>query len=346
MTENDVRPRMSGFALVGREDGRFALEEIVTAPIGLTDVGVRTSRSGVSIGTEFAALTGKLDYGPFPITTGYMGVGIIERIGAEVSGFSIGDRIYYGQNNELRTRAGDEKITCASGVHASVAVLDPLGAGMGGALVPDGVPDDVASMFVIPAVGLLGVDMAEVNVGANVVVIGAGMVGLSVVAAASARGAKVISVDLRQHPLEIARRLGAKHVINASTSDFDAEVRRLVGQAGADFVFEATGHPSLIDPAIDLCRPHGCFVWQGNYGKGQVSFEFLHAHERRIRMVFPCGDGGRPFEEAVMTSLAHKWLSWEETITHRIDAADAPALYEKIRADGAGDILGATIRWS
>jgi len=134
-------------------------------------------------------------------------------------------------------------------------------------------------------------------------------------------------------------------VIDASTTDIDAEVRRLVGEAGADFVFEATGHPALIDSAIDLCRQRGCFVWQGNYGQGQISFEFLHAHVRRIRMVFPCGDGGRPFEEAVMTSLAHRWLSWEETITHRIDAADAPALYEKVRADGAGDILGATIHW-
>ncbi len=337
---------MSGLALVGREDGRFALEEIVTAPIGPTDVGVRTSWSGVSIGTEFAALTGKLDYGPFPITTGYMGVGIIEQIGADVTGFSVGDRIYYGRNNELRTRGGDEQITCASGVHASVAVVDPLGSGMGGALVPEGIPDDVASMFVIPAVGLLGVDMAAVNVGASVVVIGAGMVGLSVVAAASARGANVISIDVRDQPLEVAHRLGAGHVINSSTADVEAEVKRLVGDAGADFVFEATGHPSLIDLGINLCRTQGCFVWQGNYGKGQISFEFLHAHMRRIRMVFPCGDGGRPFEEAVMNSLAHKWLRWEETITHRIDSADTPGLYQRIRADGAGDILGATIHWS
>jgi len=123
---------MSGVALVGREGGRFALEEIVTAPIGPTDVGVRTTWSGVSIGTEFAALTGKLDYGPFPITTGYMGVGIIEKVGSDVAGFGIGDRLYYGCNNDLRTREGDEQITCASGVHASVAVVDPLGPGMGG----------------------------------------------------------------------------------------------------------------------------------------------------------------------------------------------------------------------
>jgi 2-desacetyl-2-hydroxyethyl bacteriochlorophyllide A dehydrogenase len=345
VSDSDAGPRLSGRALVGRDHGRFALEEVVTAPIGPTDVGVRTTWSGVSIGTEFAALTGKLDYGPFPMTTGYMGVGIIEQVGSDVAGFSVGDRLYYGQNNELRTRDGGERITCASGVHASVAVVDPLGAGMGGALVPDGVPDDVASMFVIPAVGLLGVDMAEVNVGASVVVIGAGPVGLSVVAAASARGARVVSVDLRQQPLEVAKRLGAAHVVDTSTADLDSEVRRLVGRAGADFVFEATGHPSLIDAAIDLCRPRGCFVWQGNYGKGQVSFEFLHAHERRIRMVFPCGDGGRPFEEAVMTSLAHGWLDWEETITHRVDSTDAPALYEQIRAHGAGDILGATIHW-
>lgn len=346
MSTNGSGERMSGIALVGREEGKFALEEVVTGPIGPTDVGLRTTWSGVSIGTEFAALSGKIDYGPFPMTTGYMGVGIVERVGAEVTDYSVGDRLYYGRNNELRTRAGDQVITCASGVHASVAVVDPAGSGMGGALVPDGVPDDVASMFVIPAVGLLGVDMAAVHVGASVVVIGAGMVGLSVVAAAAARGAKVISVDLREQPLDVAKRLGADHVVNSSTSDVDTEVRRLVGDAGADFVFEATGHPSLIDLGISLCRREGCFVWQGNYGVGQISFEFQKAHVGRLRMVFPCGDGGRPYEEAVMTSLANKWLRWEETITDRVEAADAPALYEKIRADGAGNILGATIHWS
>ncbi len=172
--------------------------------------------------------------------------------------------IYFGQNNALSTRAG-EPITCASGVHASVAVVDPLGAGMGGAIAPDAIHDDAASMFVIPAVGLLGVDMAAVNVGASVVVIGAGMVGLSVVAAASDRGAEVISVDLRDQPLEVARRLGAGHVINSSTADVETEVKRLVSDGGADFVFEATGHASLVDLGISLCRAEGCFVWQGDF---------------------------------------------------------------------------------
>lgn len=338
--------RLTGLALVGREGGKFALEEVETAPVGPTGVAVRASWTGVSIGTEFGALTGKIDYGPFPMTTGYMAVGIVESVGDQVERFHVGDRVYYGRNNGLTVKATGETITCASGAHASVAVFDPHGAGMGGALVPDGVPDDVASMFVLPCVGLLGVDMAEVGVGKSVVVIGAGLVGLSVVAAAAARGARVVAVDPRPKPRDVARELGATTVLDPGECDLAAEVQRLTDPAGADFVFESTGMPSLLDPSIELCRPQGCFVWQGNYGNGQKSFEFYHAHTRRLRMVFPCGNGGREFEDAVMRSMALGTLKWDRTITHRLKSSDAPDLYESVHAQGAGDVLGATICWS
>lgn len=57
----------------------------------------------------------------------------------------------------------------------------------------------------------------------------------------------------------------------AEDGSFDqvtAQVHRLTDGAGADFVFESTGRPDCIDAAIRLCRPFGCFVWQGNYGDG------------------------------------------------------------------------------
>jgi hypothetical protein len=63
-------------------------------------------------------------------------------------------------------------------------------------------------------------------------------------------------------------------------------------------------------------------------------------------MVFPCGDGGRDFEDAVMRSMALGTQKWERTITHRLASPDAPELYESVHAHGAGDVLGATICWS
>lgn len=337
--------RIAGQALVAREGGRFDLEQVLTAPFGPSTIAIRTTCSGVSIGTEFAVLSGKLDWGDFPLVTGYMGVGRVTDVGADVTGFDVGDRVYYRRNAELLLEQSGQPLNCAAGVHASVAVLDPTG-DHGADIVPDGVPDDLASMFVVPAVGLKGTDMAGVHVGASVVVLGVGMVGLAVVAACAARGARVTAVDLRAEPLEVARRLGAHTVLDATQVDVDAEVRRLTDGAGADFVFESTGHGSSVDLGIRLCRQLGCFVWQGNYGDGPVSFEFLAAHSRRLRMVFPCDDGYRPFRRAVLDSMAQGRLRWDETITDRLHASEAPKFFERVLADGAGRTLGATIRWS
>src|SRR3954453_23587595 len=174
MTDSSSTPqsRLSGRALVARDGGSFALEDVQTAPLSPTTIGIETRWSGISFGTEFAVLSKKLDWGPFPLTTGYMGAGVVTHVGEQVDGFAVGDRVYYRRNEELITEAG-EPLNCASGVHASVAVLDPTG-DHGADHIPDGVPDDLASMFVLPAVGLQGVDQAGVGVGDRVGVIGVG----------------------------------------------------------------------------------------------------------------------------------------------------------------------------
>ena len=92
---------------------------------------------------------------------------------------------------------------------------------------------------------------------------------------------------------------------------------------------------------IRLCRPFGCFVWQGNYGDGQISFEFLEAHHRRLRMVFPCDDGYRPYRKASLEAVALGAMPWGEVITHRISHEEMPAFYRDIYRGQAGNVIGA-----
>jgi len=336
--------RLEGHALVAQDDGNFNLRDVQTAPLTPTTIGIKTKWSGVSFGTEFAVLTKKLDWGPFPLTTGYMGAGVVTHVGEQVEGYSVGDRVYYRRNAELMGVDGGS-INCAAGVHASVAVLDPTG-DHGADHIPNNVSDALASMFVLPAVGLTGVNQAQVGVGDRVVVIGVGMIGLAVVAAAVARGARVLAVDIRDHSLEVARGLGANHTVNARESNVPEYVRSVFGGDGVDFVFESTGHRDSIDMGITLLREFGCFVWQGNYGEEPISFQFLEAHHRRIRMVFPCDDGYRPARQAVMTSLGSGWLDWNLTMTDHIEADDSPDFYKRIYEKGLGDVLGASVRWA
>jgi 2-desacetyl-2-hydroxyethyl bacteriochlorophyllide A dehydrogenase len=325
------------------------MAEVVTAPIGEDDIGIEALWSGVSIGTEFAVLTGKLDWGAFPIVTGYMATGRVVAAGGNVKDFAVGDTVYYRRNAALRLLESGTGLNCRSGTHASVAVLDPSGT-HGADLVPGGVEPEVASMFVMPSVGLYGVDLAGVGVGATVVVIGLGMIGLGVVSAAVRRGAVVVGIDPRSECRELAARFGAAATLAPEPDGTVGPVADLVpglsDSQGADFVFESTGLPGCIDMGIRLCRPFGCFVWQGNYGDGQISFEFLQAHHRRLRMVFPCDDGYRPYRKASLEAVALGAMPWGEVITHRISHEEMPAFYRDIYRGQAGNVIGAVVNWA
>jgi threonine dehydrogenase-like Zn-dependent dehydrogenase len=112
-------------------------------------------------------------------------------------------------------------------------------------------------MFVMPSVGLYGVDMAGVGVGATVVVIGLGMIGLGVVSAAVRRGAVVVGIDPRSERRTLAARFGAAATLAPEPDGTVGQVADLVpgmsDSQGADFVFESTGLPGCIDLGIRLC---------------------------------------------------------------------------------------------
>jgi len=97
----------------------------------------------------------------------------------------------------------------------------------------------------------------RVPAGATLAVFGAGAVGLAAVMAGVIAGcAAIVAVDLRPARLELARELGATHVVDAGHEDPVEAVRRFTG-AGADFSLEATGSPQVLRRAVDCLAPLG-----------------------------------------------------------------------------------------
>ena len=333
---------MKAHALITGEDGKQSIEEVIVPEPADNEIEVKTLFSGVSIGTEFALIRNKISWGPYPLCTGYMGTGIVEKAGKSVAGIAEGDTVYF-RGCRAMTLADGSPVSCVSGAHCSRVVLDP-GTTHGAERLPDGADPATASMFVMPAVGLYGVDMANPRMGETVVVYGCGLIGLGVIAACVHRGCRVIAVDVNAKRLAIARMFGADYLIDGSKESAADRVMEL-SPGGADTVFECTGLPSQIDPAIALCRSFGSFVWQGNYGADPVSMHFLPAHGRRLTMFFPCDDGLQPCRRAVIRNIAMGALRWEECITHRIGYREAPDVYGRIGA-GKTDILGVVIDWN
>lgn len=334
---------MDALALVCSQEQRFTLEPVRLADPGPADMVVRTLCTGVSIGTEFALIRNKISWGPYPLCTGYQGVGVVETVGPAVVGYSPGDRVYYRDNRFMALAAGGA-VSCVSGTHCSHAVIDPTRT-HGVAHLPAGVTAEAGSLFVMPSVGLFGVDMANPRMGQVVVVYGAGLIGLGVVAACAHRGCVVVAIDLDDARLALAAHLGASRCINPANDDPEAVVRG-IAPAGADVVFESTGIPGLLDPAIALCREFGTFVWQGNYGEAPISMHFLPPHGRKLTMYFPCDDGQAPCRRAVVNNMARGVLQWDRVITHRVQPSDAPDLFDRINRNHAPEVIGAVINWS
>jgi S-(hydroxymethyl)glutathione dehydrogenase/alcohol dehydrogenase len=94
--------------------------------------------------------------------------------------------------------------------------------------------------------------------GQTVAVFGCGGVGLSIVQGARIGGARqIIGVDVFDGKLEMARRVGATHVVNSAQDDPVKAVRALTGKAGVDHAFEAVGNAKLVRQAIESLAIRG-----------------------------------------------------------------------------------------
>lgn len=333
---------MNGKALICDEKQNFSIKDVILKDPLDDQIVIKTKYTGVSIGTEFAFIRNKLTGNAYPLCTGYMGTGIVESVGSEIDNFTIGDKVYFRGNESFKLIDGTP-VSSVSGGHCSHIILNP-NTTHGADKVIEGAGMNVASMFVMPAVGLYGVDMVNPRMGDIVVVYGVGLIGLGVTAFSAQRGCTVIAVDINQKQLEIAKDLGADFAINGISENVSDKIKNIVSN-GADVVFECTGIPENIDIAISLCRTHGSFVWQGNYGSKPISMHFLPPHGKRLKMFFPCDDGWQDCRKAVIKSMAMGILKWEKCITHQINYSDAPNMFQSINQEKDKDIIGVVIKW-
>ena len=331
---------MQATALICTADQHFSLETFPVPAITATQIRTRTLYSGVSVGTEFAVIRGKLDWGPFPVCTGYQAVGVVEEVGQAVSRFAVGDTVYY-RRNFMAMQLGNDKVNACAGTHTSVAIID---ADAEVEILPPGVDPATGSMFVMPSVGYNAVDMAGVGLGDVVAVHGVGLIGLGALVAARLRGAITIAIDLDEKRLALARTMGAEYTLNSGDGDLTKRVQAIKA-GGADVVFEATGIPACLDPAFALCRLHGKFVFLGNYGNAPLSFHFLVPHGKQLTAFFPCNDGLAPCRDAVLRNIGSGAIPWAKTITHRLTATEAPDLYAAINRNAIPEMMGAVIQW-
>ncbi len=132
--------------------------------------------------------------------------------------------------------------------------------------LPDEMPLPQAAVIgcaVLTGVGAVK-NIAQVEIGSSVAVIGCGGVGLNLVQGARLAGAaRIIAVDLLDNKLSYAEQFGATHLVNANSEDPVKRIRELTAGRGADYTFDGIGLPPTIRQAVDAARPRGTIVIVG-----------------------------------------------------------------------------------
>jgi len=110
---------------------------------------------------------------------------------------------------------------------------------------------------------------ANIKMGESVVVFGAGGVGLNIIQASALLSAfPIIAVDLYDGRLELAKKMGATHVINAKESDAAQAIKDVIDPKDLDVFIDSTGQPSIIEMGYELTGTYGRVVLVGVPRKG------------------------------------------------------------------------------
>lgn len=248
--------------------------------IGPDDVLVAPAYVGIC-GTDLHIYRGEFhDRVTYPAIIGHEFGGLIEEVGADVRGFSVGDRVIVDPIVSCHRCPA-----CLTGHTNACRSLKLLGIDLDGALaqhvavpsdrlfsLPESIPMAHAPMIELYAIGHHVLRRGHVQPGETVAILGAGKVGLSVldVLCHSAGAAQTISTDIHPHRLQVARTLGADHVIDVTTQDPVDQVLEITNGIGVDCVIETIGHyhtvegqPAPMAQAVEMIRNGGRIVTVG-----------------------------------------------------------------------------------
>ncbi|MCK4856211.1 MAG: zinc-binding dehydrogenase, partial [Bacteroidales bacterium] len=170
-------------------------------------------------------------------------------------------------------------------------------------------------------VGFHAIERAGVTNSDTVMVLGCGMIGAGAIVGAAARSATVIAVDIDDHKLLLAKKLGARFLINSTASDLHQMLVELTGGDGPDVVVEAAGNPVTYRAAIDEVAFTGRVVCIGYAGK-EVSFETKLFVQKELDILGSRNARAEDFR-AVISYMEKGQFPLEQMITRKVRLEEA-----------------------
>jgi D-arabinose 1-dehydrogenase-like Zn-dependent alcohol dehydrogenase len=234
------------------------MQEIDVPETGPKDVLVRVKAAGICH-SDAHYRAGRSVVDPLPMTLGHEVAGIVEKVGADVTTLTVGDRVclhymvtcgdcvYCSQGNEQFCTSGKMIGKYRDGGYAEYIGIPARSAFR----LPDEIPfEQGAIMMCSSATSFHALRKARLQPGETVAIFGMGGLGMSALRLAQALGAlQVYAVDIERGKLEMAERFGALP-IDASETDPVQEIWRLTGGGGVDVALELIGLPLTMEQGV------------------------------------------------------------------------------------------------
>lgn len=242
----------------------------------------------IFIPTRPHPLTGKMA----PIVLGHEFSAEVVEVGAEVTNVAVGDRVTANACLICHTcpwcRSGRynlcEKLgsigLCADGGFAEFTLIPAYTLHR----LPAQVSWEAGALTEPTSVALHAVKKGRVQPGETIAVVGAGTIGLLVLQAALACGARRgYVIEPVAHRRQIAEELGVAAAIDPAAKAADKEIHALTSGLRADVVFECVGSPQVVDAAIRVAGKGGRVVLVGVYTESSpASWGRLQGHEKEL----------------------------------------------------------------
>ena len=362
-------------AVTREKGGPFELEELELGELRDDEVLVDVSASGICH-TDLICRDQWLPV-PLPAVLGHEGAGVVRAVGAAVTKVAVGERIgmtfdscgtciccrrgkptychHFFEHNFAAARASDGSSALSRGeepVHAhffgqSSFATAAVARERNVVSIDSTIPLDIVAPFgcgIQTGAGAV-LNTLRVPAGSSIAVFGTGAVGISAVLAAVIAGCQtIIGVDLLAARLELARELGATHVIDASSTDAVEEIKRVSGY-GVDFSLDTTGSPAVLRSAVDCLAPLGVAgLIGGSPGGTEVSLDMtdILVGGRTLRGVVE----GDSVPEIFLPQLIRFWEQGRFPVDRLMKHYDFDAIEEAARDAEEGRTIKPVLRMS
>ena len=310
------------------------------------EVLVRVKAVGIC-GSDVHGYTGSTGRRIPPLIMGHEAAGVIEALGAKVTGYAVGDRVTFDSTvycNECPACRQGRVNLCQNReiLGVSTPTFRRHGAMADYVVVPqwllyrlpEAVSFEEAALIEPAGVGMHAARITPIDVNDVVVVIGAGQIGLFAMQAARIRGAATLVVmDVREERLAFAKQLGADVTIHSGQGDPAEALRRATGRPAADVVLEAVGLEQTVQLALRLTKLGGNLTLIGNVTPAvQVNLQQIISKEVTIR-----GSAAIAGEyPACLNYIAQGRLQAKPMISRRMPLAQGQAAFDALHHQEPG----------